>query len=108
MQSTYPILNGAQITYKQCSLQTHAMDPEIIQKALHQREVRLRARYAYEKRRCENDPEYKAQKMAKKHARALERYRTDPEYAEKRKQYQRELYAKKKATGSCPDMDEKS
>ena len=72
------------------------MDSEIVEKALHQREVRLRARYAYEKRRLANDPEYKAKVQAKKQAKAVERYKNDPEYAAKVKQQQRERYARNK------------
>ena len=70
---------------------------DVIQKALHQREVRLRARYAYEKRRLANDPEYKAKKQAKKQAREAQRYQNDPEHAEKIRQQQRERYARKKS-----------
>lgn len=73
------------------------IDPETIRTALHQREVRLRSKSSYEKRRYANDPEYRAQKNARKVAWTTEKCLTDPEYAARLKQYNKEWYARQRS-----------
>lgn len=69
---------------------------ELIQKMLHQREVRLRSKYAYQKRKYREDAEHRKKLAEKRLAHNNKRYAEDPVYAEKVRKDRRERYARQK------------